>query len=178
MITFRDFSAIFKDTDFSHQELRKFYYSVKKSVILRFLGKKGWSEIFKIEEDCQWPVLSRIGDPTLSIYKGADKKLLEKFIGTISEEKELRSRRYSLDKVRYWTSLQHIIDERIELFTQIFDFCGKDVRHCGRVAERYGRMVEKRIQHRKKMWKIGIGTGAATLAGAAALWYVSKKEKD
>jgi precorrin-6B methylase 2 len=46
-----------------------------------------------------------------------------------------------------------------------------------RVAERYSRIRERRIRNRKKMWKIGIGTGAATIAGAAAIWYVSKKDK-
>jgi hypothetical protein len=35
----------------------------------------------------------------------------------------------------------------------------------------------KRTKNRKKLWTIGIGAGAATLAGAAALWYMSKKKK-
>jgi hypothetical protein len=177
VVTFKEFSAIFKGTDFTDEELRIFYYSVRKSVILRLVGKRSWPEIFKLEEKCQWPILRKLGDPGLSIYEGADKVLLERFIKTISEEKDLREHRSSLDKVRYWSLLQSVIGERIELFAQIFGFYKKDVEHCGRVAERYTRIREKRIKNRKKMWKIGIGTGAATLAGAAALWYVSKKDK-
>lgn len=177
MVTFKEFSAIFRGTDFSDEELREFYYSVRKSVILRLMGKGSWTEIFKLEERCQWPVLRRLGDPELSIYEGADKVLLERFIKTIAEEKDLRERRSSVDKVRYWSLLQSVIDERIELFTQIFGFYKKEVEHCVRVAERYSRIRERRIRNRKKMWKIGIGTGAATIAGAAAIWYVSKKDK-
>ncbi len=177
MITYKEFSAIFKGTDFTNEELRRFYYSVKKSVVLRLTGKRSWPEIFKLEERCHWPVLRRLDDPGLSIYEGADKALLKRFIRTISEEKELRGQRSSFEKVRYWSLLQSVIDERIELFTQIFGFHKKDIENCEAVAERYARTREKRIRNRKKMWKIGIGTGAATLAGAAALWYVSKKDK-
>jgi len=177
MITFKEFSSIFKDTNFSDDELRIFYYSVRKSIILRLTGKRSWHEIYKLEERCQWPVLRKLGDPELSIYKGADKTLLDRFIRTISEEKDLREHRSSLDKVRYWSLLQSVIDERIELFSQIFGFNKKDAEHCGKVADRYARIRERRIRNRKKLWKIGIGTGAATLAGAAALWYVSKKDK-
>ena len=177
MITFVQFSANFKSTDFRHEELRKFYDSIKKTVILRLAGKMSWSEIYRLEEVCQWPVLRMIGDPTLSIYKGADKELLERFIKTISEEKELRERKASLDKVKYWSLLQSVIDERIRLFTQVFGFHKEDMEHCEMVAQRYSQMRERRIKNRKKVWKIGIGTGAATLTGAAALWYISKKDK-
>ncbi len=177
MITFKEFSSIFKGTDFTAEELSKFYYSVKKSVILRFVGRRAWPEIFRLEEKCQWPVLRKIGDPKHSIYEGADKGLLDMFIKTIYEEKNIRERRSSLDKVRYWTLLQSVINERINLFTHIFGLSQEDVWHCERVAERYSQIMERRIKNRKKLWKIGIGTGAATLAGAAALWYISQKDK-
>jgi len=179
MITFGQFSANFKGTDFKDEELRKFYDSVKKTVILRLAGKMSWPEIYRLEETCQWPVLRRIGDPALSIYKGADKDLLGRFVETISKEKELRERKASLDKVKYWSLLQSVIDERIGLFTQVFGFSKEDMEHCEVVSQRYSRIREKRIKNRKKMWKIGIGigTGAATLTGAAALWYISKKDK-
>jgi len=140
-------------------------------------GKMSWSEIYRLEETCQWPVLRRIGDPALSIYKGADKDLLKRFIETISEEKDLREKKSSLDKVKYWSLLQSVIDERTSLFTQVFGFYKEDMEHCEMVAQRYSRIREKRIKTRKKMWKIGIGTGAATLTGAAALWYISMKDK-
>ena len=177
MITFREFLTVFRETDFTDEDLRRFYYSVQKTVTLRLVGKRSWPEIFRLEEECQWPVLRMIDDPGLSIYKGADKALLERFIRTISEENHLRLHRSSIDRVGYWSRLQSVIDERIGLFTQIFGFQKKDVTHCEKVAERYSRMRERSARRRKKMWQLGIGTGAATLAGAAALWYISKKER-
>ncbi len=177
MVTFEELAAIFKDTDFTNEELRRFYYSVRKSIILRFVGKRSWHEIFKLEGECQWPVLRMIGDPELAIYEGADKVLLERFIKTIAEEKDLREHRSSLDKVRYWTLLQSVIDERIELFTHIFGFSTREVEYCKAVAARHVKIRERRIKVRKKMLKIGIGTGAATLAGAAAIWYISKRDQ-
>jgi hypothetical protein len=176
MVTFKGFLSIFKDTDFTAEELRIFYFSVKKSVILLRAGRRFWPEILKLEEQSQWPVVRQIGDPDLPIYKGADRALLERFIRTIDEEKRIRARKASIDKVRYWTMLQLLIEERIELFTNIFGFSEKDFKYCEMVAERYAKTVEQRIRNRKKIWTIGLGTGAATLAGAAA-WYMYKKDK-
>ncbi len=178
MISFREFSGVFRNAGFSEGQLKSFYYSVKKSVVLRYLGKRSWPELFRIEERCQWPVLQKIDDPDLPVYRGADRELLERFIRTIREEKNIREKKSSVEKVRYWTMLQSLIEERIVLFTQIFDFCPNDVKHCELVAERYVRVLERKAENRKKMWQIGIGAGAAaTLAGAAAYWYISKKEK-
>jgi hypothetical protein len=177
MIAFNKFSNIFKETGFSQEELRKFYYSVKKAVILRHVGRRSWPEIYKLEEKCQWPVLQVIDDPALSIYRDADPELLKRFIDNIAEEKKLRLHKRAIDKVRYWSSLQSIIDERIGLFTQIFGFCKRDTKYCETIAERFSRRMERKAEQRKKMWQIGIGTGAATLAGAAALWYISQKDK-
>jgi len=178
MLSFKGFLSIFKGTEFTEAELRDFYDSVKKAVILKMAGRRCWPEIFKLEEQAQWPVVCRIGDPDLQIYKGADESLLDRFIKTIDEEKRLRKRKASIDKVRYWTLLQALIDERIELFTNIFGFSEKDFKHCEMVAARYSKMVEGRARNRKKMWTIGLGTGAAaaTIAGAAA-WYLYKKDK-
>ena len=177
MISFKELSAIFKDTGFTERELKKFYYSVKKSVILHYLGKRSWPELFKMEEGCQWPVLRRIDDPKLPIYAGADRTLLERFIKTISTEKELRAYRSSMNKVRYWSLLQAVIEERINLLATIFGFSEKDMKLCELVAERYGKIIERKAREKKKLWQIGISAGAATLAGAAAIWYISKKDK-
>ncbi len=177
MIRFKELSAVFKDMEFTERDLKKFYYSVKKSVILHYLGKRSWPELFRIEEGCQWPVLRRIDDPKLPIYDGADRTLLSRFIKTITTEKEIRTYRSSMHKVRYWSLLQSLIEERIDLLATIFGFTEKDVKHCERVAERYGKIIERQAREKKKLWQIGIGAGAATLAGAAAIWYISKKDK-
>jgi hypothetical protein len=177
VIRYGDFLAIFSGTDFTIEELRRFYYSVKKSVIFRMLGKRSWPGLFAVEERLQWPVLKRISDAKLPIYRGADRDLLDKFLKTILDEKSLRARKPSMEKVRYWSLLQALIQERIELFTHIFGFSAEDLRHCELVAERYEKILEGKKRKRKKMMQIGIGAGAATLAGAAAIWYFSKKDK-
>jgi hypothetical protein len=177
MTGLKEFLHIFKGTGFTEEELRKFYHSVKKSVILRHLGKRSWPELFTLEEKCQWPVLQRIDNPKLPIYSGADKTLLQKFMKSISTEKEMRTYRSSMHKVRYWSLLQEVIEERIDLLVSIFGFSEKDVRYCELVAERYGKILEKKTREKKKLWQIGIGAGAATLAGAAAIWYISKRDK-
>jgi hypothetical protein len=178
VISFKEFSAVFKGAGFTEGQLKSFYHSVKKSLILSHLGKRSWPELFKLEERCQWPVLRRIDNPELPVYRGADGELLARFIATIKEEKEIRERKSSTDKVRYWTRLQSLIEERLDLFKQIFGLSSKDVEYCETVAERYGAILSRKATSKKKMWQIGVGAGtAATLAGAAAYWYLSKKEK-
>jgi hypothetical protein len=177
MIRLKEFLNIFKGTGFTEGELRKFYYSVKKSLILRHIGKRSWPELFTLEEKCQWPVLQRIDDPKLPIYSGADKALLERFMKSISKEKEMRTYKSSMHKVRYWSLLKEVIEERIDILVSIFGFTEKDLRYCELVAERYSKILERKAGEKKKLWQIGIGAGAATLAGAAAIWYISKKDK-
>ncbi len=177
MIRLKELLNIFKDAGFTEEELKNFYSSVKKSVVLRHIGKRSWPALFKLEAECQWPVLQKIDDPNLPIYAGADSTLLKRFIKTITSEKELRSHRSSMHKVRYWSLLQAIIDERLDLLISIFGFSEKDVKHCELIAERYGQALEKKANEKKKLWQIGLGAGAATLAGAAAIWYISKKDK-
>ena len=177
MISFEEFKVIFRETGFNERELQRFFCSIKKSVILGHVGKRVWPELIKLEAQYQWPILQKIADPKLSIYRGADRELLDRFIKTIDEEKVVRGQRAPLGKISHWTQFRSILRERTELFTHIFGFSEEDARYCEKVAARYLHILEKRTKNRKKMWTIGIGAGAATLAGAAALWYMSKKKK-
>ena len=177
MIHLKEFLKTFKGTDFKEEELKVFYRSIKKSIILQHFGKRSLPELFKLEDKCQWPILQKIDDPGLPIYKDADRTLLNRFIKSIKQEQALREEKDKTDKYKYWSGLRSIIEERFELFKDIFDFCEKDIKRCEIVAGRYRRMRERRIENRKKLWKFGIGAGATALAGAAAIWYLSKKEK-
>ncbi len=177
MINLKEFLKTFKGMNFREEELKIFYRSIKKSIILRYFGKRSLPELFKLEEKCQWPILQRIDNPELPIYKEADRSLLDRFIKNIKEEKALREGKDKTDKYKYWNRLETILEERIELFKDIFDFCEKDIKRCDMVADRYREMMERRIENRKKLWKFGIGAGATALAGAAAIWYLSKKEE-
>lgn len=175
MITLKEFLKVFRDTGFEQTALKKFYRSVQKSTILLLIGKRSLSEIFQQEENHQWPILQRIDNPDLPLYLGADKALLDAFIKTIQNEKTLREQKKHMERVKYWNSLLEIIEARAELFRSIFDFCKKDDRHCEAVAERYKRIRDRRARKRRTAW--GLGLGAGTAAGAAALWYITKKEK-
>ncbi|MCL4536090.1 MAG: hypothetical protein M1610_00640 [Nitrospirae bacterium] len=177
MINLKEFLKTFKGTDFKEEELKIFYRSVKKSIILQYFGKRALPELFNLEEKCQWPILQRLDNPELSIYRNADRTLLNRFIKNIKEEKALREEKDKTDKYKYWSGLKSIIEDRLELFKDIFDFYDRDIKRCEMAAERYRRMRERRIENRKKLWKFGIGAGATALAGAAAIWYLSKKEK-
>ena len=130
MISFEEFKKIFRGTGFNERELQRFFCSIKKSVILGHLGKRVWPDLIKLEAQYQWPILQKIADPKLSIYRGADKELLERFINTIDEEKGVRGRGRRLGKISHWTQLQSILRDRTELFTHIFGFSEEDTRYC------------------------------------------------
>lgn len=174
MISLNTFLKIFKDTNFERAALEDFYHSIKKTVILLRLGKPFLPEVFKQEERYQWAVLQLIDDPNLPIYDEADAQLLSAFIRSIEKEKKLRLHKRLMDKVKYWSALQDIIEERADLFKSIFDFSHKDERSCNAIADRYKRALDSR--KRRTALEIGLGAGAAA-AGAAALWYLTKKDK-
>jgi hypothetical protein len=175
MISLKEFLKIFRDTGFEQSALKSFYHSVRKTAILLRLGKRSLTEVFQHEENYQWPILQKIDDPDLPLYRGADKALLNAFMNSIEKEKTLREQKGRMGKIAYWSTLQDVIEERAELFRSIFDFCKKDDRHCEAVSERYKRFADRKARKSRTVWGIGIGAGAA--AGAAALWYIAKKEK-
>ena len=171
-----EFLKSFKDSGFDTEELTIFYRSVRKSVILSYFGKRALWELFKIEDKCQWPLLQRIADPSLPIYKNADKDLLDAFVKSIKDEKALRAKKRRMDSDKYWRAFFGIVEGRIEIFKAIFSFCNKDVRRCKIVAERYKRARQRKIADGKQLWKFGIGVGATALANATALRYISKRD--
>jgi hypothetical protein len=177
MTNFREFLKSFENTGFDVEELKIFYRSVRKSVILTFFDKRALWELFKLEDKCQWPLLQRIADPALPIYKNADKDLLAAFIKSINDEKALRAVKSVMDSDKYWLALFAVIKERVEIFKAIFNLCNKDVKRCDMVAERYKRSRQRKIENSEKLWKFGIGAGVTALAGTAALWYLSRRDK-
>lgn len=177
MTNFREFIKSFENTGIDVEELKIFYRSVRKSVILSFFGKRALPELFKIEDKCQWPLLQRIADPSLPMYQDADKELLDAFIESIKDEKALREGNRRIDSDKYWRALFDIIAGRIEIFKTIFDFCNKDVRRCEIVAERYKRSRQRKIENSKQLWKFGIGAGATAFAGTTAIWYLTRRDK-
>ncbi|HET6514133.1 MAG TPA: hypothetical protein VFG09_03160 [Thermodesulfovibrionales bacterium] len=167
----------FEGTGFEPEDLRVFYRSVRKSIILTFFNKRSLSELFKLEDRCQWPLLQRLADPALLVYRDADRNLLDAFIKSINDEKALRAERSKMNRDEYWRALFGIIEGRLEMFKTIFNFCNKDVKRCLVVAERYKRSRQRRIKDGKKLWKFGIGSGATALAGAAVLLQLRTRKR-
>ena len=174
MTNLREFIRSFEHSGIGEEELKIFYRSIRKSVILSYFDKRAISELLALEDKCQWPVLRRIADPKLSVYRKADKALLNAFINSIRAEEVLRAEKVGMDRDKYWSAMTVILRARIELFKDIFSFCRKDVRRCELVAARYRRARQLKIDDGKKLWKFGMGAGATALAGAAAIWYFSK----
>jgi hypothetical protein len=177
MTNLREFLKFFEDTGIDAKELKIFYRSVRKSVILRFFDKRALWELYKLEDKCQWPLLQRIADPALPIYENAHKDLLYAFMRSITAEKDLRAEKDTMDRDKYWLALFSLIEERIEIFKAIFGFCKKDAKRCEIVAERYRRSRQRKIEDCKKLWKFGIGSGAAALAGSTMLWHFPRRSK-
>lgn len=174
MVSLQQFLKIFKDSGIEHEALRAFYHSIRKSIILLHLRKHSWSELFQMEERLQWPVLLAIDNPELPLYRGADQALLKAFLDTIAREKALRANKRHMEKVKYWSALQEVIEERSNLFISIFAYTKKDLRRTEAVAERYRELSDLRMK--KQLTAVGIGASAAA-AGAAALWFIAKKDK-
>lgn len=175
MVSLPQFIRIFKDSGIEHEALRAFYHSIRKSIILLHLRKYSWTELFQMEERFQWPVLLAIDNPDLPLYRGADQELLKSFLNTIAREKALRANKRHMDKVKYWSALQEIIEERSHLFISIFAYTKKDLRRTEAVAQRYRELSDRRMK--KQLTAVGLGAGAAAAAGAAALWLIAKKDK-
>jgi hypothetical protein len=170
MTNLRKFLQMFEDAGFDEDDLKIFYRSVRKSVILSFFEKRALRELFELEDKCQWPVLQRIADPALPLYRNVDKTLLDSFIGGIRAEGTLRAEKGGMEDGAYWKALRQILEGRTGMYQAIFDYCHKDVRRCEVVAGRYKRARQRRIEDSKKLWKYGIG------AGATALGYLARRD--
>lgn len=166
MIIPKTFFKIFKNSHFSKKELHQFYRSSRQLLALMLIKGKARHKILEIEEKYQWPVLKQLNNPDLPIYAGADKKSRDEFIRLINAEMEAR--------LRSWGETLSIIEERTEIYKQIFSLTKKDIKHCQRLAERYEKLLQR--EKRKRIFKtIGVGAGIAVVAGAGAYLITKKK---
>ncbi|MBU2109434.1 hypothetical protein KKB71_00525 [Patescibacteria group bacterium] len=178
MISIEKFLEIFKNTDFPRKKRVRFYHSIKKSVVLCEVGRKAMDLLLKIEEKDQWPILKEIDDPELDIYKDADQVLLNEFINSIKDEKELRSEGKIRDRVckkDAWLILRILVQARTELYKNIFSFSKKDLERCKKSTIRFERIFNKK--RKERLLKTGIGV-VALGAAAAGAYLLTKKSKD
>ncbi len=164
VITFNELFEIFKnskDVIIEEEQLIAFYGSIKKSVICLCARKYAFPKLLKLEEEDQWPVLRKIGDPRLDIYEDVDEKLLTMFINSIKNEEEIRSGKSKLSSDERIVAFRVWIQNRTELYAIIFKFTEKDIAYCEKAAEKYENKI---IREKKKR----IIKATETDAGAAA----------
>lgn len=174
MINQEEFLKIFKSTNFSEEKLVNFYNSIKKSVILFHVGRIARPQLLKLEKECQWPILCRIDDKKLDIYKGADPVLLTMFINSIRDEKEILFNKQKISRNDAWRIFNIVIEARVNIYKNIFGFTKKEVDWCKKVAERY----KKALTRKKKslLLKSGIGIAAMGAIGAGIYFFVKNKD--
>ena len=167
MIELVEFLGIFSEnTDFSVKELIRFYRSVKKIVALSYAGKKGLPLLIRVDQKDQWPVLKRMDNPSLSIYKEADdQELLQAFIQTIKDQKKKNS----------WITLQESIRKRASLYVKILCLTPEEVEKC----KLLGQKMEKKLIRRdsRRRLAIGVGTGITAAGAIGTGIYFLKKAK-
>jgi hypothetical protein len=172
MISLDEFFKIFKDTDFSREKLAKFYKSIRKSVILFYAGKKARPQLLKLERESQWPILQKIDDYKLNIYKGADPILLSSFIKTIKDEKNILLNRQKISKNNAWRIFNAVIETRIKLYGDIFGFTKKDKDWCKKAGERYENILLKK--RKNFLLKSSLGIIAAGAIGTG-IYFLAKR---
>lgn len=179
MIPLEEFLEIFEKTKISGDALVKFYKSIKQSLVLINAGRQTLPRLLKIENECQWPVLEKIGDPKLNIYKGADPVLLRMFINSIKDEKEIRLKDRKTSRGDDWIILRILIQTRTQLYENIFDFNKKDIERCKRAGRRLEKIIQEKRKEQKKLWmKMGTGAAAVGAIGATYIFLKNKKGND
>lgn len=182
MISQKEFLEIFKEanTEIEEDALKAFYRSVKKSILYSYGGEKSTlSILFDLEKSYQWPILKKIDDPALPIYKGVNQALLNAFINSIKSEKhlkgiEIKPQERDLTEGDAWTIFRLLIKDRLELYKEIFDFSPEDLAKYEKIWERYERNVARREKNNLKK-SIAIGTGIAVLGAAIYKYYQKRK---
>lgn len=155
--------------------LVNFYLSIRKCWILERLGSVTYPKIRDLENKYQWPVLEKMADPNLEIYKVyptemLDRGLLKIFINGIKDEASIRARKKKLSADDFFRYQKILIYDRLGYFKSIFGCTKEDLEYFESVAGRYRKIALKKSE-KGKTWKtvakifvaIGVGAGAAVL---------------
>lgn len=178
MISLEEFLEIFgksKDVNIAEEQLTKFYKSIKRSLILLCAGSRAKPLLEKLEKESQWPVLEKIDNVKMDIYKGADLVSLRTFVNSIRDEKEIRSSNKKLTRQNDWIILRIKIAARIELYKNIFDLNEREIACCERAGKRLEKILIKKRRERLLKWSV---TGVAIAGVIGTTYYLAtKKEK-
>ena len=177
MINLEEFLEIFrksKDVNIFEEQLVKFYKSIKRSLILLYAGKRAQPSLEKLEKESQWPVLEKIDNIKMDIYKGADSILLRTFVNSIKDEKEIRSSGKKLGRQDAWIILRIKIAARTELYKNIFNLTEKEITDCERAGKRFEKILIKKRKERLLKWSVA---GIAVAGVIGTTYYLSHDKK-
>jgi hypothetical protein len=176
MISLKEFLEIFeksKDINIPEEQLIKFYKSIKKSLILLYAGSRAKPLLEKLEKESQWPVLEKIDDVKMDIYKGADPVLLRTFVNSIKDEKEIRSSGKKFGHQDDWIILRIKIITRTELYKNIFNLTEKEIASCERAGKKFEKILIKKRNGRLLKWS---ATGIAVAGIIGTTYYFTTKK--
>lgn len=190
MLSLEEFVKIFenKKPRIPLLQLINFYLSICKCLILERLGNITYPKIRDLEEKYQWPVLEKMADLNLEIYKVypaemLDKGLLKIFTNGIKDEIEIRARKKKMSADDFYRYQKVLIYDRLGFFKSIFGCAKEDLEYFESVAGRYWNTALKKAE-KGKAWKkvakitVGIGVTAGIIAGAAALYKKAAEKKE
>ena len=171
MVDFEEFRMIFeksKDVTITEGELKKFYDSIIPSLVYFFAGRNCAEKLVKIEEECQWPVLKKIKNKKMDIYKGVDGPTLRMFINSIKDEEEVRLQK-KFAKGEAWIMLRILIQARMEIYKSIFELSESDLEKIKKEAGK--------IKRRKLLKTIGVGAMIAGVIGTTYALFKNHSKK-
>jgi hypothetical protein len=168
MISWEEFFKIFlnsKDVVFLESELNNFYYSIRKSCVIAKHSREAFFRLQELEKNIQWPVLKKMGNPKLDIYKNyaEDPQLVKDFTGLIQEEEKIIK-----DKGSY-TKYREVICGRISLYSRIFKFSLKDRKYVERRAVLYGNALAAKLKKERAARAVKYGLLAVAGIGAGVV---------
>jgi len=86
------------------------------------------AKIREIEEKYQWPILSKLDDPTSNFYENVEEESKREFINLILDEKKLRLNSKTMLEVDYEKEINRIIAKRVKYFVMMLNFTAQDAK--------------------------------------------------
>lgn len=143
MISKKWFFEIIKKSNIVADEgfVNSFYDSIPSSYVSYKLGYLEFKKLYEKETEDTFPLLKEIvGRMDILEKLGADKEMAQEFIDCVAREKDIRARNGD------WAELRKVINDRISLYPQIFNFNKAEVSFFEMIAEE----VKKENYKKKK----------------------------
>lgn len=128
MISFQVFLKRVKPLGLS-EESEKLCYSHTIEILAEYEKEDpDCKKIREVEEKYQWPILSKLDDPTLNFYANVEEEYRREFINLILDEKKLRLNSKTMPKEEYEKEIGMIIAKRVRYFAMMLNFTARDAK--------------------------------------------------